>query len=191
MKKKIISRKQLFEYARPIIEKIARQRKGQAFAYYEGDDIEQEVWVFCLEALGRFDLSKSSKDISFSKKIEHFLNNHVSNRLKNLMRDRYFRPETPTSRDSNTQVRINLINALPLDVCDIDDNLKVLGSANKVFDPVDFFIAQETLAHIFDQLSDELIDPLIAALEGNKLKKNLEMQLQEAVAEILQELDDE
>lgn len=185
-----MSKEQLLECARPIIAKIAKNRRNQKFAYYEGVDIEQEVWVLCLQALESYDSDKASKGNVLEKQIEHFLNHHVANRLKNLMRDKYFRPEPDESRVGHAKARMNLVNALPLDICDEHEDITVLGSANRTCDPVAFFIAQETRDIIISKLSDDLVEPFISILGGNKLKKSLEMRLQEEVAEILQEIDD-
>lgn len=184
-----MDKNQLLERASPIIKKIAKIRKNQKFAYYEGVDVEQEVWVFCLEALERYDPSKSP-DIPLNKQIEHFLNRHVTNRLKNLMRDRYFRPEAEEVSSGYAKIRMNLINALPLHNRDINKKDVVLGSANKTYDPVSFAIAKEIKEYIFSKLPENLVDPFIDLLDGNRVKKSVEMILQETIAEILQELDD-
>ncbi len=184
-----MDKNRLLERASPIIKKIAENRKNQKFAYYEGVDVAQEVWVFCLEALERYDPSKSP-DVPLDKQIEHFLNRHVTNRLKNLMRDRYFRPEAEEVRSGYAKARMNLVNALPLDNCDINKNDTILGSANKSYDPVSFAIVKEMKEHVLSELPEDLVDPFIALLGGNRVKKSLEMALQEAVAEILQEWDD-
>lgn len=187
--KKNVNKTQLLELASPIIAKIAKNRRGQKFAYYEGVDVEQEVWVFCLQALERYDQSKATPDISVEKQIEHFLNKHVTNRLKNLMRDKYFRPESDESCTGHARIRMNLINALPIDTCDINRNGTVLGSANQNYDPVSFFIVEEIKELIFLKLSNDLIEPFIDLLGGNKLKKTFEIRLQQEIAEILQEIE--
>lgn len=183
------NKEELLERASPIIAKIAKSRRSQKFAYYEGVDVEQEVWVFCLQALERYDPDKASPDISFEKQIEHFLNHHVTNRLKNLMRDKYFRPEPDKSHTGYVKTRINLVNALPIDTCDINKNGTVIGSANNNCDPVSSSIAEEMIDLILSKLSDDLIEPFMDLLGGNKLRKSIEMKLQEAVAEILQEIE--
>lgn len=53
------------------------------FGYYEADDIRQEATIIGMEAVSRFDPSKASLDT--------FLYHHISNRLKNFIRDHYVR----------------------------------------------------------------------------------------------------
>jgi hypothetical protein len=186
-----MSKEQLLECAIPIISKIAKNRKSQKFAYYQGEDIEQEVWVFCLQAMQNYDPDKTTAGISLEEKIERFLNHHVTNRLKNLMRDKYFRPEKNTSNSDRTKNRINLINALPIDNCDINGNSRILGSANRSFDPIAIAETQELEEKIFVELPEHLLMPFVDLLCGNKIKKAIEMELQEKVVEILQGLQDE
>lgn len=186
-----MTKEQLFECAVPIIKKIARSRKNYKFAYYESADVEQEVWVFCLQALKRYDSNKASSDISSEKQIEHFLNCHVTNRLKNLMRDKYFRPESTELFVGRAKTRMNLINALPLEIYEANQNGIILGSANNCCDPVSFFIAKEIEELILSELPEDLIESFIDLLGGNKLKKSIEMRLQEIIAKILQGIDNE
>lgn len=187
-----MNKEELLKRAHPIIQKIAQTRRNNFFAYYEGDDIQQEVWVFCLEALERYNPVKASRGLSIDKQIEHFLNHHVANRLKNLMRDKYFRPETQISQKSgNSETRINLINALPLDICDTKNISRILGSGTDQTDPVSSLLAKETIEFIFARLPQELIDPFQSLLGGNKIRRLIEMQLQEEIARILQEIDNE
>ncbi len=56
------------------------------FGYYEKEDIEQEVYILCVNALERYDSSQP---------LENFLWTHVKNRLCNLKRNKYERKETP------------------------------------------------------------------------------------------------
>lgn len=185
-------KEKLLEIAYPIIAKIAKTRKSQKFAYYEGIDIEQEVWVFCLQAMNKYDPDKASYGLSTEKKIEHFLNNHVTNRLINLMRDKYFRPENKlTSKFGNSGTRMNLVNALPLDICDANNIDRILGSGTNYSDPVSSLLAQETIHIILCKLPSELVDSFKSLIGGNKIRKSVEMHLQEEVARILQELDDD
>jgi len=55
----------------------ARKHK---FGFYEEDDISQEIWLMVQEASGRYDPTKTNKQMSF-------FNVHTENRLNNLKRD--------------------------------------------------------------------------------------------------------
>ena len=62
------------EVIQRVIQRIAPKYK---FAYFETDDIEQESYLICLEALENYDPSRP---------LENFIAKHLSNRLKTLSR---------------------------------------------------------------------------------------------------------
>ena len=51
------------------------------FHGYQLDDIKQEAFILCMDALPRYDESR---------RLENFLSVHLSNRLKNFVRDNHF-----------------------------------------------------------------------------------------------------
>ena len=59
-----------------------------SFGYYDKNDIKQEVAIFCMEALPRFNTKKHTS-------VKTYLVNHVRNRLLNLRRDKLIRYQTP------------------------------------------------------------------------------------------------
>ena len=65
-----------------ILKVIDRIAPKYVFGYYELDDIKQESYIICLEALANYDESRP---------LENFLSRHLSNRLKTLIRDKYSR----------------------------------------------------------------------------------------------------
>jgi DNA-directed RNA polymerase specialized sigma subunit len=52
-----------------------------SFYGYQLDDIKQEAFIICMEALPRYDEERP---------LENFLSVHLSNRLKNFVRDNHF-----------------------------------------------------------------------------------------------------
>lgn len=66
-----------------IIKKIADK---YTFGIYEEEDIGQEIWLMCLDAIDRWDGKRS---------LYNFLLTHCKNRLRSLKRDKYFRYECP------------------------------------------------------------------------------------------------
>ena len=62
------------------------------FYGYTVDDIKQEAFIICMDALNRFDNTR---------KLENFLSVNLSNRLKNFVRDNHF-----TTNDSSDRVNI-------------------------------------------------------------------------------------
>ncbi len=178
------------EIAYPIIKKIAKQQKNKSFAYFEEEDIEQQVWVFCLEAIERYD-SKKSKQKNIEKNIEHFLNSHVSNRLKNLMRDKYFRPDKDQSDNSRSKTKMNIVNALPLDVCDIDNQAQKMDSCKNNNNPLDILELDEKVDYIADNLDKDLIKSFYALIKNEKISRKINNQLYLEITRLLKEFDDE
>lgn len=178
----------LLKTAIPIIQKIADHRNNSKFAYYENDDITQEIWVFCLEALERFDGDKAPK-LPLVAQIEHFLNCHVSNRLKNLMRDKYFRPEKDPLQQRYSQTRINLINALPLDVCGSDNDGTLLAGGCPNHDPISHLITEELKTHIMERLPIDLQESFQLLVNGNKVNKKIRNTLQDEIIVILGDIE--
>jgi DNA-directed RNA polymerase specialized sigma subunit len=82
-----------------VIDRIAPK---YTFAFYEIDDIKQESYIICLEALENYDESRP---------LENFISKHLSNRLKTLIRDKYSRNDVISdSHASLNQVKKNLMN---------------------------------------------------------------------------------
>ena len=60
---------------------VNRIASKYTFYGYEVDDIRQEAFIICMDALERYDNKRP---------LENFLSVHLSNRLKNFIRDNYF-----------------------------------------------------------------------------------------------------
>ena len=60
-----------------VIDKIAPR---YVFSGYDIDDIKQESFIICMDALSRYDEKRP---------LENFLSVHLSNRLKNFIRDNF------------------------------------------------------------------------------------------------------
>lgn len=71
------------EYVGKIISLLANK---STFGIYDIDDISQEIYILCLDALDRYDGKRN---------LYNFLFTHTKNRLKNLKRNKYFRGECP------------------------------------------------------------------------------------------------
>jgi len=174
-----ISQKLLNE-AEPIIKRLAKSRSANgAFAYYERDDVFQEVWCMCLEALGRYD--------SEIGPVENYLVRHVTNRLKNLKRDKYFRPGSDPPTSGLARTRMNLVNALPLDGGDIAEQGVLLCSGKISVEPIEHSVCNETLLCIIRKLPEELRGPFEELICNNKVSIQLVDEIRQKVAEILSE----
>lgn len=82
-----------------IIERIAPK---YVFGYYELDDIKQESYIICLEALAKYDNSRP---------FENFISKHLSNRLKTLIRDKYSRSNIESEKHEQlNRAKKNLVD---------------------------------------------------------------------------------
>lgn len=174
--------KKILDEARPIIERLAKSRSSNgAFAYYENADVYQEIWCMCLEALGRYDPGVGP--------IENYLVRHVTNRIKNLKRDKYFRPGSDIPTSGLARVRMNLVNALPLGDGNIAEGGVLLGSTAVSVDPIDYLLCDETLLHIRERLPVRLCQSFEELIGNNKVRSPVVEEIRKSVAEILDEGD--
>ena len=170
----------LLKQAEPIIHKIAKSRKQKhKFAYFDSEDIYQEIYVLCLDALSRY---KPENGI-----LEHYLNSHVTNRLKNLKRDKYFR--VVLDDPSLTQKRINIVNAVGIDNVKISEKTKFLASSSPEADPFLSLEAEDTKELIINNLPPHLVEHFNNLLMGKKIKKNILEEIRNYVFLILEEIN--
>jgi len=175
--------KSLLDEAFPIIERLAKSRSSNgAFAYYENKDVYQEIWCMCLEALERYDRTIGP--------IENYLVRHVTNRIKNLKRDKYFRPGSDVSTSGLARTRMNLVNALPLGSDYASENCVLLGSTSINVNPLNKVLCEETLVYIREHLPDNLIESFDELICNNKVRSPLVLEIRQKIAEILSERDD-
>jgi hypothetical protein len=73
-----MTEQQLMDEINFVVNKIAPK---YTFYGYEINDIKQESFMICMEAMQRYDPTRP---------LENFLSVHLSNRLKNFVRDNYF-----------------------------------------------------------------------------------------------------
>ena len=73
-----MSEDQLMKSIETVVNRIAPK---YTFNGYEVDDIKQESFLICIDALDRYDENRP---------LENFLSVHLSNRLKNFVRDNYY-----------------------------------------------------------------------------------------------------
>jgi len=178
-----ISQETLSE-AYPLIERLATSRSANgAFAYYGRDDVSQEVWVMCLDAMERYDPAIGP--------IENFLVRHVSNRIKNLKRDNYFRPGYNAPSSGLARTRMNLVNALPLGCDDTTEQGIILGSTPINIDPMEYLLCDETLQYIRERLPDHMREPFEKLIGNNRICSSVKEEVRQMVAEILAEREDD
>jgi hypothetical protein len=176
--------KKILDEANPIIERLARSRGSNgAFAYYENKDVYQEIWCMCLEAMKRYNPEIGP--------IENYLVRHVTNRLKNLKRDKYFRPGSDVSSSGLALTRMNLVNALPLGPGDTMENGVLLCSNSINVNPLDQMLCEETIAYICDRIPEHLLEPFWGLMGNNKMRSPLVEEVRQKIAEILSEREDD
>lgn len=73
-----MSEEQVIRQINKVVNRIAPK---YVFYGYEVDDLKQESFIICMEALPRYDAARP---------LENFLSVHLSNRLKNFVRDNHF-----------------------------------------------------------------------------------------------------
>jgi hypothetical protein len=178
-----VSQKILNE-ATPIIEKLAKSRSANgSFAYYENKDVYQEVWCMCLDALDRYN--------PMIGPIENYLVRHVTNRLNNLKRDKYFRPGSDPPTSGLARTRMNLVNALPFGSNDIAEHGTLLCSSQINVDPIEYILYEETLIYIRQRLPERLLEPLDELIGNNRVRSPLVEEIRQNIAEILIERDND
>lgn len=75
-----------------VIHKVAKNHRNKDFGYFTKEDIEQEVWLIALDRMGDFQPKRGTQKDE-KKSFEHWINCVVSNRLKNLYRNKYVVPQ--------------------------------------------------------------------------------------------------
>ena len=174
----------ILDEASPIIERLAKSRSSNgAFAYYESRDVYQEIWCMCLEAMNRYDQTIGP--------IENYLVRHVTNRIKNLKRDKYFRPGSDLPTSGLARTRMNLVNALPLGGGDIAEQGVLLCSSSVGVGPIDYMLRDETLLYIRENLPEYLLEPFEELIGNNKVRSPWVEEIRQKVAEILTEREDD
>ena len=148
------------------IEKVCnRIAPRYTFYGYALDDIKQEAFIICMEALNRYDNSRP---------LENFLSVKLSNRLKNFVRDNHF-----IHTDDLDRVRV--LKPAQLDhenaVVDANDN-------NITYDSIEF----KNMADIVDvKIPASLRLDYLRMINDVYITKQRREELVEIIQEILQE----
>jgi RNA polymerase sigma factor (sigma-70 family) len=75
---KNMTKQQVIDQIQIVVDRISSK---YTFHGYEVDDIKQEAFIICMDALERYDQKRP---------LENFLAVHLSNRLKNFIRDNFY-----------------------------------------------------------------------------------------------------
>jgi hypothetical protein len=86
---------------------------------------------------------------------------------------------------------MNLVNALPLDGGDIAEQGTLISSTAISVEPHYYICCDETLEYIQDRLPEHLCESFEDLIGNNKVRSPLIDELQQKVAEILSEREDD
>lgn len=84
------------------------------FHGYELDDIKQEAFIICMDAMDRYDPSRP---------LENFLSVHLSNRLKNFVRDNYYTKDQEDKKKVIKPSSLSYEDTIPTYTDEVDDNI--------------------------------------------------------------------
>lgn len=179
-------------------EKVIRiLARSFVFGYFQLADIKQQATLFAIEAMERYDTSRS---------LEGFLYTHIKNRLINFRRDKFRRNDTPCKSCHNSiegetehpdrqycdkykawlkrnSAKQNIMN--PLDITNIsDENEPTTRSESTVVENVE---RSELLALIDMKLDPELRSIYLQMQAGESVPKAKREQVEKAVLDILKD----
>lgn len=133
------------------------------FNNYDIDDIKQEAFIICAEALSRYDNKRP---------LENFLSVNLSNRLKNLIRDNFGNSKDVNKKKVNSPATItsniyNQYHFYELDISDLDE--------------------KEIISLIDDELPSHLREDLLKFMHDLPLTKNRRENLLKSIMSIIDE----
>jgi len=172
------------------IQKVCKRLAPKfTFGYFSVEDIEQEAFIFALDALPRFDKTKSS--------LESFLFTHISNKLKTFKRDNYFRKDFECKycgrKDPNCEhckrrewkhsIKKHLME--PLDIDNISDNTeKNMSLSSDILSSLEM---KEMFEIINNKLDICLREDLIKMMHGIPISKTKKQIIEANIIIILGE----
>ena len=90
-----MTHQQVVDQIQVVVNRIAPK---YTFYGYEADDLKQEAFIICMDALDRYEDGRP---------LENFLSVHLSNRLKNFVRDNHY------TKDEEEKARVVMPGQLP------------------------------------------------------------------------------
>lgn len=122
---------------------VNRMAHKYTFGTYGLDDIKQEAFIICMDALTRYDEKRP---------LENFLSVHLSNRLKNFVRDNYY------TKDEHEKKRVLKPKYLSQeDVVKYEHDYYTKLEAQDVADIVDMYLPAEHRADYLKMINDVYI----------------------------------
>lgn len=150
---------QVIEQITIVVDRISPR---YTFLGYEIDDIKQEAFIICMDALDRYDTSRP---------LENFLSVHLSNRLKNFVRDNFF------VKDDEDKKKIMAPKPLPQDDQIVQKNTNI-----------DDILDTDDIKHIIDKfLPVEFRSDYLKFTSDAYIPKKRKLHLIQVIKHILKE----
>lgn len=143
-----------------VVDRIAPK---YTFPNFDVDDIKQEAFIICIEALERYDNKRS---------LENFLSANLSNRLKNFVRDKYGHAKDIERKKVSS----------PASLSDVMANTHSYEEFNDVdIDNKDF------MQRVEDKLPASLRESYLKFINGVKISKTKKIKLLTFIKDVLNE----
>lgn len=152
-----------------ILKVIDRIAPKYTFSYYELDDIKQESFIICLEAVEKYDNSRP---------FENFISKHLSNRLKTLIRDKYSR----SNIESEKHEKLNQSKKNLMDLKSVDGSYKIYED-----DIIERMSTSEAIQTLMRELPPSMRNNFYRLANGVSIQSSKKQALFEKVKEILGE----
>ena len=108
---KNLSREEVIHQIHTVVNRIAPK---YTFTGYEVDDIKQEAFIICVDALERYD---------HNRPLENFLSVHLSNRLKNFVRDNFYTKNEDDKKKILSPKQLSYEDYVPEESIDNDSSI--------------------------------------------------------------------
>jgi DNA-directed RNA polymerase specialized sigma24 family protein len=157
-----------------IIEKVInRTAPKYTFGYYELEDIKQESYIICLDAMKNYDNNRP---------LENFLSKHLSNRLKDLKRNKYFRHNVKNESHAKlNEAKKNLMDLKQFcQIAEYDHPLDEFPLEEKLS-------TEEALELVMDSIAPSLRNDFLRMANGVSIPPNRRKNVIDAIKEILGE----
>jgi len=109
---KNMTEQQVIDQIKIVVDRISPK---YTFGTYDVDDIKQEAFIICMDALDRYDQKRP---------LENFLSVHLSNRLKNFIRDNYYTKDEDDKKRVLKPQSLCHEESVPYEEYDHDDNIE-------------------------------------------------------------------
>lgn len=137
-KPKNMTEQEVLEKINIVVDRIAPK---YTFNGYDVDDIKQEAFLICMDALNRYDQKRP---------LENFLAVNLSNRLKNFVRDNYFTKKDEDKKKALNPTHLAYDDALPSEEVDTD----TIFDAHEMKKIIDQFLPKDLRTDYLKIISD-------------------------------------